>query len=1782
MDPLENLVNSKPDKKPESRRSFLPAPKSYSKPTFSEDQVPKTQPIPIPISPTNKVTQEECETEASEFVVGDRVCISGVKTGTLLYFGSFHLAEGLWCGIALDEPDGNHDGLVKDFRYFTCRKGHGIFAPVDKVSNIHAKKKQNTAELIASPPSQVSVLSYRKVDSIPQKQLHEFEKEPDETETLHSILERKLQTVPKRNLSRQGYGVSRSKTDGSFIEEEIEEIAEELDKDSPSKRIGDKEGFNRTYNLGNEIYGSPEHAVSLGGSSGGDDSWSLSSKPCLVGNVKQYMNITFDSEGQESKEGESTESKESNIVETEESPSPEFIFDQEMIEDGEFDTENIQILTEAQLIAHGLEISHDSSLGLLSSFMLEKTNDILELVEYETDENNSRQEDMEELGNKNKSLNAAVNFLDFESSTPIITKTQSVTHNDTYILNDQNDTYTVGDEMDQLKCMSKLDSTFTMDGQTENKEQDIAVILHDKVDLLKGPMVDSGISLKGSMTDSQASSMTESVTSLCNSVVDSLPSMRGSMLDSGISVPGIMVESGVSLKGDSEDIPNLEEEQVKMRVHICQEEQKLITDLEDGHNKKVRPLSLISVASADTGYVPDTDSEMGTLTLNSPQDWTEKGGFHGNYEMSTVPESQIENFQQDSEKNSLPAEMDSDVGTLMGDTDTETDRTEAPKSVSPGETIIMSIKLKEDSCGNKTLDSTGVDQIQNFSFSCHENDSEEIKQVTIVIADKEDGKEIIKEGSKAVDKKVEKLKDSEKTTPRSQRKPSLPAEFKKPNINVGSRLADYIKAPLPTKPKEDQANTEEAKNKRNTQKSKGDSPKHLSRTESTEVVEKKQEVIEKEPVKKVKRTPPKSKWETIMSQIEHGKSSEKNKPKEVKSKLEAYLNAPIPVSPRKIDELKDEPKVKKKIPASKIPDFSKVQSKLKITAPPPRVHKDDSSSDRKESSPSRSRRDSKESSTRSRHQSGNSMRRYSEIQPSGIHIDLVEALNGVNGSGNSIESSARSSYTDLSTTGTGDETKEKNSKLALADKQTSCTTSEQKDSSAGVLSDTSQSRDTEDKKKVLADSKSRKSSIPPPVNYQNRNKKEGKNKSSNKSDLGTADIKELHNKEIQRLEALCESRTKQLNMMKLQLQSSNTAFDAMSVLVGYLSHDLDAFSCPQLLEQVKKQLTQIEQQKIQIESLEEKKIAAEADIQKIREQHAEEMNCLKLNHEIAINIQREDLTKEHSQNMQKVEETRDIEIKGMTLSHETQMSEQKKEHEALVEKLKADHGEEIKNLQIKQENQMEELHKQHQDKLEDITNRFEGIKQTLSEKVQTLKEECEQLRNHATNCEDALQKDSDIKVQAAIAPYRNLPKEIEGLRMVIEMRNDEIQKLRKQNMALEKQLEELPAAKEKIISLQQKVENLQAIVNLKTDHEKQLHEKCQNLMRKYDKESRAKKRLSMDYEELMWKVSQTPEFGSDENLYLKRLEESSNGDVRSPEVTRRLRSPTKSEASRSPAKSPVQHRATHSVGDEPDRKLKHRSATVLVDEKGTRSASPLTRESPLTRSWSPSQTYGASVDVSPERMSQSWHESEVFEKQNKETSMKSQENPTKTQDIVDNLVQPRSKLVTDEDIQVGDKISHPSEKKSVSVLSSRLKAEEHLTDLRKSAEQINGSDVDCMVNVSSQNIIPDSSVQKRELVNPVPLSQNPSSSSPQTNSEVKKDISNPTQEISKQTCVTQNVDSSTEKASAQMHIEQAPSKLRPPQIHASLLPKRTSESEENRHRRSAASLVAKGVRESAV
>lgn len=444
-------------------------------------------------------------------------------------------------------------------------------------------------------------------------------------------------------------------------------------------------------------------------------------------------------------------------------------------------------------------------------------------------------------------------------------------------------------------------------------------------------------------------------------------------------------------------------------------------------------------------------------------------------------------------------------------------------------------------------------------------------------------------------------------------------------------------------------------------------------------------------------------------------------------------------------------------------------------------------------------------------------------------------------------------------------------------------------------------------------------------------------------------------KEITRLEALCEVRTKDLNYTKLQLKSSLTAFDAMAVLVNYLANEIDAFACPTLtvkLNEVQEELTQAEDQ---IEKLKEQQVKLEQDILDCNKQHEKALTDLVNAQSINLLSQKEVLTQQNTENIRKVKEEHAQELEKIKTLQAEKKSDLTLEHKNNVDNLRLTHLEEIRTLQRKHENQMEDLHRQHRDKLEAITHTFESIKMTLSEKVESLRCECEEFRNRARMCEEALEQEANVRVQTALSPYRDLPREIESLKTVLEMRNQEIHDLRTQKIDLEKQLEELPPALEKITLLQQKIENLEAILQIKSDHEKQLNEKCHGLMRKFNKETRANKRLSMEFDELKWRMSQSELSGSQENILKMYSCSPSGSESGSPDPTRRF--------SRSPKH--WDHRdgggdqlSSSVTGDgSMESKVKRRSGTFIVHDRPSPLSSPKNKSVPgmpainMSQSW---------------------------------------------------------------------------------------------------------------------------------------------------------------------------------------------------------------------------------------
>ncbi|XP_041357464.1 uncharacterized protein LOC121374428 [Gigantopelta aegis] len=1650
--------------------------------------------------------------------IGERVSISGVKYGTLKYYGEIPLASGIWCGIELDEADGKHDGEVDGRRYFTCEPQHGIFAPIDKVeavqfvqlstekdypviskeSPVHqqdsGKKTQfdeasitkkrclpqlSSRSAISSHLPSAIIFNKNEQKQIPTKfsaPKHEVgESNIDlqhgsQVTKISSIVTSAIKPVIQATLQSQD-AVSKYKqeflehaTDSSYTDASRPDAVRRIPKASNlpgasrlpkygktdsrtlhkaatstsdtssqhnqpamSQPSSDKT-FNTTFNVDND-------------ESNGGDGFSDGVKLQLRADSRQYLNLTFDADN-----GMPSFYSLPDVVSSA-SPSPEtrkkneqnYIFDtcasetSSLLDTAILDNTDLldntdvkqlgdmnyrpvketntsqtgkllasypgEVITSTPLAQEKINVNSDScdSVGhrhgsggrvpilpnpgiremfskLPGAAMQNQTqicsNDEVENNLYGDDDNILTSKENQTFYIEDDSVyNTTGNSANVDISVPVdgllVDKTFVVEKGITEISMPL-------EEMELLESLGKEELIEDFLGAiTESFVQDLEQVLDTKC------MTDSGISAR-SMTESAISDkLCVSSTGLSKQGMETVTVSTSenikSMTDSGIAKS--MTESGLleampvmhSKKKAMVD-SGISDECMSSSQQIDFEEQRLESDLKAGHVRQERPVSLISATSADTGYFPDTDSEIGTLTANSPSDWMEKQSVG----LSISDKKNKELMAVQTVEPETRSDFYSDAGTLLNtDSETDSDDAEEVAGVCITASDLSGIGLLQDDFESadafKTMvmDKSGSKDQEKDNFLKSSTDQSEtsetasetttpsvsngdsvIEREVIPLSSHSDihsshsdvnssQSEIAGEVSKINSSKPSELlpskpnlnvgyvelvhesskeKHSEHRKSSVKKKPMEKVEHKKINVSkVRSSLADYINSPIPVKHSDEKEN--ETKAKKNMLNKKWGDNKKVSTAKSLEKVngnesDKKENsenkhnriIVEKE-IPKIKKSTPKSKWGNIMSKIEANKEVPyKPKPKsEIKSKLDIFSvsNTSTPNIVKKEKELK---KPRSKLVQVQKPDFSKVKSKLNITAPPS-VKRDQSPADVKKTSSSKSGK---------RQSNGN------------LHVDLSESLN-------SAQSSARTSHTDLSGNVSDSQSlspgRSKSHTPRNSLSRVSNLKSEHPSSAGSSRSDISQvSVKVQNEKNIKksemprADKSKRfsdvKSSIPPPDrNRAVRSTKSTYLKSSHQPDLVSNSLQPSSN-EISRLESLCESRTKELNYVKMQLKSNTQAFDAMSCLVRYLTEELDAFSGPLLLEKLKTLEAELVDAQSHIGEVEQHKERLDKDLDDLRRRHQEELES-----------QKQSLETRHTETVRQVHVHHDQVIACIKECHSETVSDQRIDHQRALDSMRLSHLEEIETLRTKHDHQMEELHKQHRSKVDDMTNRFESIKLALGEKVEMMKMECEENRRRAKASEEALLRDSDVRVHLALQPYQNLPKEIESLKTVVEMRNEEIQKLRLKNMDLEKHLEELPIVQEKLISCQQKIENLEAIVNIKTDHEKQLHGKCQNLMKKYDKESKTNKRLSMDYEELMWRMIQESSTSSD-NVYHRQISHSPPSSGKSsPDPVRKGLTSTAGDAEAT---------LRRCYGDDSfERRLKRRSGTFIIESKGS-------------------------------------------------------------------------------------------------------------------------------------------------------------------------------------------------------------------------------------------------------
>eukprot|EP01083_Nonionella_stella_P074515 202177_1 len=83
--------------------------------------------------------------------IGDQIELTNGRLGTVRYVGNIEIKKGIWVGVELNDPSGNHDGALKGKRYFKTEPHHATFVKYKKIKRIIKPDKEQTKSTHSSP-----------------------------------------------------------------------------------------------------------------------------------------------------------------------------------------------------------------------------------------------------------------------------------------------------------------------------------------------------------------------------------------------------------------------------------------------------------------------------------------------------------------------------------------------------------------------------------------------------------------------------------------------------------------------------------------------------------------------------------------------------------------------------------------------------------------------------------------------------------------------------------------------------------------------------------------------------------------------------------------------------------------------------------------------------------------------------------------------------------------------------------------------------------------------------------------------------------------------------------------------------------------------------------------------------------------------------------------------------------------------------------------------------------------------------------------------------------------------------------------------------------------------------------------------------------------------------------------------------------------------------------------------------------------------------------------------
>uniref|UniRef100_A0A8C9ALW3 Microtubule associated scaffold protein 1 n=1 Tax=Prolemur simus TaxID=1328070 RepID=A0A8C9ALW3_PROSS len=329
--------------------------------------------------------------------------------------------------------------------------------------------------------------------------------------------------------------------------------------------------------------------------------------------------------------------------------------------------------------------------------------------------------------------------------------------------------------------------------------------------------------------------------------------------------------------------------------------------------------------------------------------------------------------------------------------------------------------------------------------------------------------------------------------------------------------------------------------------------------------------------------------------------------------------------------------------------------------------------------------------------------------------------------------------------------------------------------------------------------------------------------------------------ELAQYKTKCENQSGFILQLKQLLSRGNTKFEALTVVIQHLLSER---------EEALKQQKRLSQELVNLrgelvtasttcEKLEKARNELEAAYEGFVQQHQ------------ADKTERENRLKEfYTREYEKLRDTYIEEAEKYKTQLQEQFDNLNAAHETSKLEIEASHSEKIELLKAAYEASLSEIKKSHEiekKSLEDL----------LSEKQESLEKQINDLKSENDALNEKLKSEEQKRISREKANLKNpqimyLEQELESLKAVLEIKNEKLHQQDVKLMKMEKLVDNNTALVDKLKRFQQENEELKArmdkhmAISLSTEQAV--------LQESLEKESKVNKRLSMENEELLWKL----------------------------------------------------------------------------------------------------------------------------------------------------------------------------------------------------------------------------------------------------------------------------------------------------------------------------------------